>query len=717
MSTDEKKPISVFICVRPWHLHFLLCVLWASMLNSSSLGAETNSEPAKLKVRGYGLFGNRELKSLVSVLQTSEKKPEFFEANYIEDSVLVLFSRLRRDGYLFPTIRVRTQFREGGEQEFIWTEPLGEPLPRPFEAKRVEFEIDPGVLFYFEEIRFAGVEEILPLRDAAHFFIETDALWRTKRHRRFSPEKLQSGLKNLEEALERSGYENPGVLATNLVVHTNTGAIRLDIFVDAGPQSIVRSIETVVESSDTNEPPNVQTIQTNVIYSRMWEQDFVQALRREQYQGGHADVRVEFTQLWREPHAGTNYLDVRTRVLPGRVIRVGEVRFEGEENTRESIMRRRVSIAAGDLLDPVKVEKGRYRLARLGIFDSVELRYDKMDEGTRDVLYTVDEGKRLDFSLLAGYGSYERLRGGFELEQFNIFGLGHSSRLKAIQSFKSSSVDYTYTMPELLGEDFDVFLNASALRREELAFTREEYGGGAGVSRNFRAISSLVSARYSYQVLNATREEVPPQFGLQEADVGSFIFDLRHDRRDNPLTPRSGYKVFSNLEIASEAFLGDANFQRMETSISYHHTISRLQWVHFGIAHGFVTTPSGVAEDLPINRRFFPGGDNSIRGYQYGEAAPRDEFNNHVGAETYTLANFEFEQGLTPKWSLVFFIDALGQATRIEDWPIDQSLFSVGGGIRWKSIIGPVRLEYGHNLNPRDEDPSGTVHLSIGFPF
>ncbi len=694
-----------------------LCLLCLSLGLLPAGAAETNSKPAKLKVKGYGLFGNRELKSLASVLQTTEKKPDVFEANYVEDAVLVMFSRLNRDGYLFPTIRVRAEFRDGSSGEFFWTEPLADPLPRPFEAKRVEFEIDPGVLFHFEQIRFSGLEEVLRLRDAAHFFIETDALLKTKKHRRYSPEKLRNGLKNLEEALERSGYENPGVLATNLIVQTNTGAVTLDIFVATGPLSIVRSIETVIENSDTNQPPDVQAIQTNAVYSRLWEQDFVQALRREQYGDGHADVRVEFTRLSRELHAGTNYLNVRARVIPGPVVHVGAVKFEGEEKTKESVMRRRVSIASGDLLDPVKAERGRYRLARLGIFNSVDLRYDKVDEETRDVIYTLDEGKRLTFSLLAGYGSYERLRGGFELEQNNVFGRGHSSRLKAIQSFKSSSVDYTYTMPELLGEDFDVFLNASALRREELAFTRKEYGGGAGASRHFREISSDLSARYNYQVLNASRDEVPPEFGLKEANVGSFILDLRHDMRDNPLTPRSGYKVFSTFEVASEAILSDVDFQRMEVSFAFHHTLSRLQWIHFGFSHGFVTTVDGVAEDLPINRRFFPGGDNSIRGYQYGEAAPRDEFGALVGAETYTLANIEFEQGITPKWSVVFFFDALGQATSIDQWPVDESLFAAGLGIRWKSIIGPVRLEYGHNLNPRDEDPDGTVHLSIGFPF
>ena len=697
----------------------LLCVLCASVV--IAFPQETNGEPAKLKVRGYGLFGNRELKGLLTMLQNAEKRPEFFEANYVEDAVLVLFSRLGRDGYLFPTIRVVAEFRDGARQEFFWTEPLGEPLPRPFEAKRLEFEIETGVLFYFEEVLFAGLDELIPLRDAAHLFIETDALLQIRKNRRYSPEKLRNGVRNLEEVLQRLGYENPAVVATNLIVQTNTGAVTVDIFIDAGPQSIVRSIERVVEGSDTNEVGNVQAnralIQTNVIYSRVWEQDFAQRLRREQYEEGFADARVEFTQIAREPHAGTNYIDLGTTVILGKKIRVGEVKFEGNEETKESVMRRRVNVAQGDLLDPVQAERGRYRLARLGIFDSVELRYDDVDDETRDVIYTVDEGRDLDFSILAGYGSYEQLRGGFELEQYNLWGRAHSSRFKAVQSFKSSSAEYLYTMPELLGEDFDVFLNASGLRREEIAFTRKEFGGGAGISRHFREIDTDLSLRYNYQVLSATREEVPPEFGLQEANVGSFIFDLRHDRRDNPLTPRGGYKVFSTFEVASEALLGDVDFQRMETSISYHHAISRLQWIHFGVSHGFVTTVAGPAEDLPVNRRFFPGGDNSIRGFQYGEAAPRDATGDLVGAETYTLGNIEFEQGITTTWSVVFFFDALGMATSIDDWPVNEALYSVGLGVRWKSIIGPVRLEYGHNLNRRDEDPRGTLHLSVGFPF
>src|SRR5690606_2576738 len=99
-----------------------------------------------------------------------------------------------------------------------------------------------------------------------------------------------------------------------------------------------------------------------------------------------------------------------------------------------------------------------------------------------------------------------------------IWGLAHNARLRAIQSLKSTRGDYTYTMPEVLGRDFDAFANASFLRREEIAFTREEFGAGAGVRRAFPSIYTDVSLRYQYQVLNAADFDFSPLDGLSEAN-------------------------------------------------------------------------------------------------------------------------------------------------------------------------------------------------------
>ena len=145
--------------------------------------------------------------------------------------------------------------------------------------------------------------------------------------------------------------------------------------------------------------------------------------------------------------------------------------------------------------------------------------------------------------------------------------------------------------------------------------------------------------------------------------------------------------------------------------------MDKTRRMHFGATHGFIASVARPGEDLPFTRRFFPGGENSIRGYQEGEASPRDEEGEEIGAETYYLGTVEFEQALTPRWSLVVFSDNLGVSRSFQDYPGHELLFSVGGGIRWRTLIGPVRLEYGHNLNPRDHDPSGTIHFSFGFPF
>jgi outer membrane translocation and assembly module TamA len=305
---------------------------------------------------------------------------------------------------------------------------------------------------------------------------------------------------------------------------------------------------------------------------------------------------------------------------------------------------------------------------------------------------------------------------GFELDQNNVFGLGHHVRLRA-PIVQIQQRDYTYTIPELIRSRLDVFFNASALRREEISFTREEFTVNAGLHRYYRPIFSDATLRYSYQGLVATDTTIPATEGKRDARVGAFIGDFKHDRRDNPLYPHKGYKVFANLEVASDALAGNANYERCELATSLHQSFGGGRWVHLGVVHGALFPNGDRAENLPFNKRFFPGGENSVRGFQQGEAAPRDANGNVLGAECYVTANIEFEQALTPTWSVVGFSDSIGFARRIGDYPFDEALYSVGGGLRWRTIIGPVRLEYGHNLNPRAHDPSGTLHFSLGFPF
>jgi outer membrane protein assembly factor BamA len=205
--------------------------------------------------------------------------------------------------------------------------------------------------------------------------------------------------------------------------------------------------------------------------------------------------------------------------------------------------------------------------------------------------------------------------------------------------------------------------------------------------------------------------------GLTNPAVGSITIEIKHDRRDNPLYPTHGYKVFFTLETATRYLGGDANYERLEISPSWYHPLGGGLFLNLGLSHGIIDSFGSPQNNLPFNKRFFPGGATSIRGYREGEASPINQFGQLIGAETYLLGSVELEQALTTKWSLVVFSDNLGFAKNLDHYPFDTGLFSVGGGIRWRSLIGPVRLEYGYNLNPRPVDPVGTLQFSLGFPF
>lgn len=693
-------------------LVFLTCLLPRLVIADS-----TNPPPAVLKISGYGFFGNRELARMLRTLELGKKKPAYFGAGFVEDAALILTARVKRDGYLRPRITATLDLADGGQLEVEAADLIENPLPRPLHIAKARFRIYPGVLYHYKSLTFSGLEAI-PDRQARSYFMETDALFHLKGARVYTPDRLQTGLKSLTDVLERRGYHDATVVAGQTEIDDATGAARIRVAVRQGPRFSVHSVRETLYAESATQPVETQTEKTNQVYSRLWTQDFAQTIRTNLYAQGYPDASVVVRELSRTNLDNRVAVDLQAEVRTGQKIRVGTVRFEGEKRTRPWLLRRRARIQRGELLNPVRAEQGRYRLAELGTFDSVDLSYQPVDENTRDVLYRVKEGKRFNVSLLFGYGSYELLRGGVEADMYNIWGLGHRANLKAVQSFKSSSGDFTYTMPELVGKDVDLYLHGFGLLREEVSFTREEYGGGLGLHRYFKPWALDASGRYTYQVLNAL--DIFPQVaseGLTNPAVGSILLDLRQDRRDNPLYPRQGYKVFSSFEVASDYLGGEANYERIEVSPSWYHPLGGGSHLSLGLSHGVAISAGSAAANLPFNKRFFPGGNNSLRGYQEGEASPRNAEGQFVGAETYSLATVELEQSLTPKWSVVVFSDSLGFAHHLDNYPFDTGLFSVGGGLRWKTIIGPVRLEYGHNLNPRKGDPSGTLHFALGFPF
>jgi len=709
--------IATILAVTPRCWKALIPLGLALMLLPTSATETPTNEPARVEISGFGFLGNREIVRLLRNFQPDGKMPVVIDRTFVEDATLILLSRANDEGYLRAILNADFTMTDGGEQHLGWTNAMEALLPRDFAAREAHFRLQGGLRFFYRSIEFEGVK-FFSKRAAGSYFVSGEMLLEWRGNRVFSPAALKSSLATLKEAYARAGYQEAVVSTNQVTWDESTGAVAVKVAVQEGLRTIVRSVVVQVRVGDEASETN-RTLNPNKPYSRLWQQELAQKLQAEQNVKGFPDATVEFSTRGRETNAAGIRLDLSAKVTTGASIRVGKIITKGNRRAKTAVLTSRIKLEEGEPLNRVEAEKSRQSLARLGVFDSVRLRYEPVDDSTRDVIYEVEEGKPISLSVLAGWGSYELLRGGLEFENRNLFGRAHDLRLRAVQSFKASKGDLFYTLPEVFGENLNLFMQGSGLRREEVSFTREEYGGSMGLQKRLVPIQTDFTLRYVYEFLNALDlgSTSTNQTGVQEARAASFVLELHRDRLDNPLLPRRGLKLFSKLEIASASLGGNVDYQRLLVGASYHLDLNGGRLLHLGVTHGVSFTLGSSADQLPFNKRFFPGGENSVRGYQEGEASPLDANGNQLGAETYTQANIEFEQLITRNWSVVSFIDAVGFAQRRAGYPWDTGLYSVGGGLSWRSFIGPVRLEYGHNINPRRHDPAGTLHFSIGFPF
>ncbi len=708
-------------------LGLLFAALWVGVGGIAHPALEAAPGDREFRVQGYGIFGNRSLARIVDILSTGEEPDDHFSPAFLENVLLLLHAQVERNGYFRPHYSLSLVSTEGETLDREWDGRAWLDLPPDFLTRSARVRVDRGTRFYFEQIEFSGLEAISP-RQAERYFISGGYLIDLKRYRVFSPAVLRSGQNNLREELRLKGYRDAEVVLQDREIDEETGEVAVVIGVDEGPRY------QVVDWQERWIRPDLEvegvTLESRSVvrepWSQLWQRQQLRETLNRFYRAGYPDAEAQVSLEMEEiEERDTVAVTVRVTVDPGPRVRVAGVEFVAQGKTLDSVLHRRIHLEAGDWLDVLEVEEARYRIARLGVYRSIETDVtDSADEEggeeppARTLRFEFEEDQRLIASLLLGYGSYEKLRGGPEIERRNLWGRAHRDRLRAIQSFKSSSIDYRYYMPEIFAEDIDVYGEANGLRRRELSFDRVEWGGEVRFLKEFSPRTRASIAYRAEQLRIIGLEQDPEDFiGRRATRVGALQFSYNRDTRDNPLHPARGGQLRGELELGSP-FLGAAvTYQRLTLLGSRHWEWREGLIFHSRLSHGIVTTYGDTAENLPINKRFFPGGAHSIRGFRQGGASPRDSEGRFIGAEASSLLQLELEQALSPSLSAVIFADNLYYARDYTNYPGDTHLATVGLGVRYRTVVGPLRIELGYNLNPREADPEYRLQLSLGYPF
>ena len=254
--------------------------------------------------------------------------------------------------------------------------------------------------------------------------------------------------------------------------------------------------------------------------------------------------------------------------------------------------------------------------------------------------------------------------------------------------------------------------------REWDDFTRDAIGGDIKLGIPFYSDNRITFIyRYEKKKISDVDDDASYYIRSQEgrSTLSSITAILSRDTRDYKLDPSSGY-----LSSASVEYAGIGGSEHFVKYIASHRHFFPFKWDTVFSINGEIGYIQEVNnEPIPIDEKFFLGGMYSIRGFDYRKVGPRDpETGDYLGGVKEAFFNFEFIFPLLKdiKMKGVVFFDT-GNS-----WSDDQEYFSdmrysVGTGIRWMSPMGPLRIEWGYNLDPKDGESRSEVDFSIGRMF
>ena len=427
----------------------------------------------------------------------------------------------------------------------------------------------------------------------------------------------------------------------------------------------------------------------------------------------HADI---FPDVKTNPENLT--VDITFHITKNEPVYFERINIHGNTKTRDKVIRRELKVYEQDLYSSKKLKRSISDLYRLDYFEDVKVKPQKGSAEDRMILdIEVAEKPTGTFTFGGGYSAVDKLYVMASVSERNFLGRGQTLELAVQTGGTSRQYTFGFTEPWLFDIPLSAGVDAYKMERDYDYYDRDSFGG---------------ALRFGYPVFDFTRGYVKYAYDVSDISnvsetYADYIYDGRnkessisvslvYDSRNRQFNPSEGSRHSITLKYAG--LWGNIGYAKATAETGWYFP---LFWGTVGFLHGeggYVEEVSG--KYLPDYERFYLGGINSVRGFDWRGISPLID-DVEIGGTEFVQLNVEFLFPIIKESGLVglFFYDAGNAWATDNDEAESYSGLrdSAGFGIRWFSPMGPLRLERGYILNPKPGEGSGRWEFSMGGSF
>ena len=586
---------------------------------------------------------------------------------------------------------------------------------RPHNQANLTFRIDEGEKQRIREISFVGNKDFTDkkLKKQIKTSEKSFFSWLTGSGE-LDMETLRQDTIKLSDFYHNQGYAESRIGEPEIEYRDN--AIYVKIKVEEGPRFKMGSVgfagDLVVDAEKLKDQLRVTG---EKFFNRQAVRRDVVTLTDVYADKGYARADVS-PQIKKQEEA--KIIDIVFHIKKNKPVYFEKIVIEGNTKTRDKVIRRELEVYEGEKYNGSKLKKSIRDLYRLDYFKDVKVRRQSGAADDQMILnIDVEEKPTGSFSFGGGYSAIDNLYMMASISERNLFGRGQRLDLRAQVGGSTQQFDISFTEPWLFDIPLSATVQANKWERDYDDYDRESTGG---------------SLRFGYPVYDYTR--VYLQYAYDESEItdidpiyedspyllqGEFVessvsTSLIYDSRDRRFNPTEGSKHRLTLQYAGIG--GDIGFTKTTAETGWY---IPLFWKTTGFVHaetGFVERTSG--KELPDWERFYLGGINSLRGFDWRDVSPENEAGQEIGGDKFVQFNVEFIVPLLEEQGLVglLFYDT-GNAWANDPIQLDDLRKSWGYGIRWYSPMGPLRLERGMVIDPQPDEDDARWEFSIGGGF